>query len=54
MIVITAILLGAAIGWRRAARLSTDRRDRAQYAAAHAMAFAIVALFLTILIDRAM
>lgn len=54
MIVIAAILLGAALGWRRAARLSTDRRDRAQYAAAHAMAFAIIGLFLTIFLHRIM
>ena len=52
MIVIAAILLGATLGWRRAARLSADRRDRAQYAAAYAMAFAIAGLFLTVFIDR--
>lgn len=52
MIIIAAILIGAVIGWRRAARLQGDRRDRLQYAAAHALALAAIGLFATILIDR--
>lgn len=52
MIIIAAILIGAAFGWRRAAALRGNRRDRAQYAAGFAMAFAIVALFATLILDR--
>ena len=52
MIILAAILLGAALGWRRAGRLGGDRRDRAQYAAAFAMAFAAIGLFATVIIDR--
>lgn len=52
MIVIAAILIGALLGWRRAARLGGNRRDRAQYAAAYAMGLAVIGLFLTIIIDR--
>lgn len=54
MIVIVAILLGAFLGDVRARRAGGNRKDRLQYAAAHAVAFAIVALFVTIFIDRAM
>ena len=54
MIVLTAILLGALLGDLRARRAQGNRKDRIQYALAHALAFAIPALFVTILIDRAM
>lgn len=54
MIVLTAILLGALLGDLRARRAEGNRKDRIQYALAHALAFAIPALFVTILIDRAM
>lgn len=52
MILIAALILGALLGWRRAGRLGGDRRDRAQYAAAYALAFAVIGLFATIFIDR--
>jgi hypothetical protein len=52
LIVVLAFLLGAALGWRRAARRGGDRLDRLQYAAAHALAFAIAALALLILAGR--
>ncbi|WP_198026309.1 hypothetical protein [Paracoccus sphaerophysae] len=54
MIVIAAIVLGALIGDARARRARGNRKDRLQYAAGHAIALAIPALFATILIDRAM
>lgn len=54
MIVIAAVLLGAVIGWRRATALKGDNRDKLQYAAAHALAFAALGLFITIFIDRMM
>ncbi len=52
MIVIAALVLGAFIGWKRAARLGGNGRDRLQYAAAHGLAFTIMGLFATLLIER--
>ena len=52
MIVIAAAIIGAALGWRRAGRLGGDRRDKAQYAVAYALAFSIIGLFATVIIDR--
>lgn len=54
MIVIVAIILGALLGDLRARRARGNAKDRLQYAAAHALAFAILGLFLTIIIDRAL
>ena len=54
MIVIVAIVLGAILGDLRARRARGNGKDRLQYAAVHAIAFAIVALFVTVLIDRAL
>ncbi|WP_167620087.1 hypothetical protein [Paracoccus ravus] len=52
MIVIVALILGAAIGWRRAARFGGARADRLQYAAAHGIGLAVLGLFATILLAR--
>lgn len=52
MIVIVAVVIGAVLGWRRAGQLGGTRRDRMQYAAAFAMAFAVLGLFATVLLDR--
>ncbi|WP_378945762.1 hypothetical protein [Paracoccus sp. R86501] len=52
MIVIAAFIIGAFLGWRRAGRLEGNRRDRLQYAAAFAVVFGIVGLFITVFIDR--
>lgn len=52
MIVIAAMLIGAALGWRRAGQLGGGRKDRAQYAAAFALAFMLLGLFATIFIER--
>lgn len=54
MIVIAAIVIGALLGWRRAVALGGNRRDRAQYAAAFALALAVIGLFATVIIDRMM
>ncbi len=54
MIVIAAALVGAFLGWRRAGQLGGTRRDRAQYAAGFAMAFAVAGLFATVIADRMM
>ncbi|MCZ0962963.1 hypothetical protein [Paracoccus benzoatiresistens] len=52
MIVIAAAIIGAFLGWRRAVQLGGAPRDRAQYAAAFAMAFAVLGLFATVIVDR--
>ncbi|MCQ0970014.1 hypothetical protein MLD63_06190 [Paracoccus sp. TK19116] len=52
MILIATLLIGAFVGWRKAARLQGDRLDRLQYAAVHAMIFAVIGLFVTLMIDR--
>lgn len=52
MIVILALIIGAAIGWIRAGKLGGKPADRLQYAAAHGMALAVPAIFLTIYLSR--
>ncbi len=52
MIFIAAIIAGAIIGWTRAARRGGNRLDRLQYAIAHAIFFAILGLFATIVYYR--
>lgn len=52
MIVIVAFILGAILGDLRARKAGGNRKDRLQYAAAHALAFAILGLFATVLADR--
>ncbi len=52
MIVIAAFLLGAAVGWMRAAKAGGGTADKLQYAAAHGLALTVVGLFLTVLITR--
>ncbi|MEF9604204.1 hypothetical protein O4J55_18360 [Paracoccus sp. PXZ] len=52
MIVIAAFILGAAIGWMRAAKAGGNRADKLQYAAAHALALTVLGVFLTILLSR--
>lgn len=52
MIVIAGLILGAAIGWRRAAKRGGTLADKLQYAAAHGMALAVLGIFLTLFIGR--
>ena len=52
MIVIFAALAGAILGGLRAARRKGNKLDIAQYAAVHAIAFALAGLFLTIFIEK--
>jgi phosphate/sulfate permease len=52
MALILAFAIGAAIGWRRAARRGGDRLDRLQYAAAHGIALTLVTLALGIAAQR--
>ncbi|MCU9846626.1 hypothetical protein OEZ60_01225 [Defluviimonas sp. WL0024] len=52
MIFFAATLLGALTGWLRATRRGGDRLDKLQYAAVHAIIFAIAGLFVTIAVHR--
>ena len=52
MIVIACRSLGAAIGWVRATRQGGKLADKLQYAAAHAMALAVLGIFVTIILSR--
>lgn len=52
MIVIAGLLFGALLGAVRARARGGNRLDIAQYAAAHAIAFALLGLFATLMIDR--
>ena len=52
MILFPAILIGAVLGWVRAGRHGGNRADKVQYALAHAILFAILGLFATILYPR--
>ena len=49
---IAAMIAGFALGWHRAGKRGGNRLDRLQYGAAHGIFFFIVALALTILLDR--
>jgi hypothetical protein len=52
MIVIILAIAGALIGGLTARRRGGNRKDIAQYAAGYMIAFIIVGLLLTILLDR--
>lgn len=51
MIVIAGLILGAIVGALRARARQGNKLDIAQYAAVHAIIFAVLGMFLTILID---
>jgi hypothetical protein len=52
MIVLAAALIGAILGGIAAKRRGGNKLDIAQYAAGYAMAFIIVGLIATVVIDR--
>lgn len=52
MIVIALAIVGFALGWMRARGAGGNGKDRVQWALAHMLAFMLVGLFATILIDR--
>ena len=52
MIVIAAALAGAFIGLLTARKRGGNKLDMAQYAAGYALAFVVVGLIATVLIDR--
>lgn len=53
VLVLLALVLGAALGALRAKRRGGKGLDMAQYAAAHAIPLMLLALFVTIYLDRA-
>ncbi|MEM8802760.1 MAG: hypothetical protein AAFY06_00625 [Pseudomonadota bacterium] len=52
MIILGSALLGALLGVASAKRREGNRLDMAQYGAAYAIAFMILGLFLTIMLER--
>lgn len=52
MILLVAVVLGVALGWARATRAGGDLKDKMQYALAHALAFSIIGLFVTVFLLR--
>ena len=52
MLIAAALVLGALLGWYRAARRGGDRRDQAQYAAVHAIALGLAATILVVVLGR--
>jgi hypothetical protein len=52
MIVIVLGLVGAFIGWRTAMKRGGNRKDIAQHMVGFAMAFLIVGMVLTVILDR--
>ncbi len=52
MIVIGAAIIGAIVGGMTAKKRHGNRKDIAQYAAGYAMAFLILGMFATVIIDR--
>lgn len=52
MIVIACALLGGFLGYRTAKSRNGNRLDMAQYAAGYGIAFTLLGLFLTFLIER--
>ena len=52
MIVIGLAILGAFIGGMTAKKRNGNRKDIAQYAVGYGMAFLIVGMFTTVIIDR--
>jgi hypothetical protein len=52
MIIIASAIAGMLTGWVRAGRRGGNTKDRLHYAAIHAIAFTILGLIATLLIDR--
>ena len=52
MIIICAAIIGFALGWLRAGRVGGNTKDRVQWALAHMLAFLLLGLFATLIIDR--
>lgn len=54
MIVIFLAIIGAIIGGLTARKRGGNRKDIAQYAVGYALAFTVVGMILTVILDRAL
>ena len=54
MIVLAAFILGAFLGWRRAAAIGGNAKDRSWYAGVFAILFALAGVFVTVILERAL
>lgn len=52
MIILAGLFIGVAYGLMTARRRSGNRLDMAQYAAGYGIAFTLLAVFLTLIIER--
>jgi hypothetical protein len=52
VLILIAFLLGALFGWRRATLKGGDRFDRLQYAAVHAIIFALLTFAVIVALQR--
>jgi len=52
VIVIILALIGGAIGYRTASKRGGNRLDKLQYTVIYALAFAIIGLFATVILER--
>lgn len=52
MIVIASALIGVFLGWTTAKKRNGNRLDKLQYAAGYGIAFTLLGVFATLLIDR--
>ncbi|WP_424932567.1 apolipoprotein acyltransferase [Amaricoccus macauensis] len=52
MLILIAFILGAFFGWRRAKRRGGDRFDGLQYAAVHAILFALLTMAAIVVLQR--
>lgn len=52
LLIVALAALGGYLGWTRAARSGGDPLDRLQYAAAHAILFALVAFAGSLVVSR--
>lgn len=52
MVILVAILVGAIFGGLRAKKRKGKTADIAQYAFAHALLFGLIALFVSLILDR--
>ncbi|MBN2759527.1 MAG: apolipoprotein acyltransferase [Rhodobacteraceae bacterium] len=52
MIVIVGMILGAAMGWRNAAKRGGNSMDKAQYAGVGVIAGGLLGLFVTIGVEK--
>lgn len=52
MIALASLIAGAIVGWLMATRRGGNKLDRAQYAFAFAILFAVIWLFASVFIDR--